>query len=325
VRRTTRNLVTIGALIGALTACSSGGTANTSGPTTAPATTTTTTLPSSYSVATREMTFVDDTRPTPTNRSYKGASTRSLRVRFYYPSSASTPAAVGAPFPLILFSHGFSGTPEGYAHLLRDLAKVGYVVAAPAYPVSNGAAPGGAAISDFGRQPKDASFVLDQILAEDKKTESWLHELVDADRIGAAGHSLGAMTTYGLVYNGCCRDARIKAAVVLSGVAAGLPGGKYFGKIDTPLLAIHGDHDQTLPYRLGLDAFNHANRPKFLVTIVGGKHSSEERGGNTRGQRALTQSMIDFFDYYLRGRQDALDALTRVGATAGLTRIVAKP
>ena len=255
-----------------------------------------------YEVATHETTYVDATRPTPANGSYPGAPTRTLRVRFYVPKSAA-----GAPYPLILFTHGVTGVPEAYVALLSDLARAGYVVAAPAYPLSKTDAPGGPTVADLGNQPGDASFVIDRVLA-DARGSGWLHGLVDPNRIGAAGHSLGGFTTYELVYNLGCADKRIKAAVVLSGGLGGCPGDHFTG-IDTPLLAIHGDHDRTVPYKYGKSAFDKANRPKYMMTILGGAHSSEELGGTSPKQRALTEAMIAFFDEYLRGQSGALREL----------------
>jgi dienelactone hydrolase len=311
----------------ALAGCSSSTTrANGPAPTppTSAATTTSTTAvrPRTYEVGTRESTYVDTSRPTAKNNSYPGAPTRTIRVRFYYPAQGGAPARAGAPFPVVLFSHGHNGLPEGYAPLLGDLARAGYVVVAPAYPLSNSASPGGATVGDLGNQPKDASFVLDRVLADAHTTKTWPPGFLDAGRIGVAGHSLGGLTTYGLVYNPCCVDRRIKAAVVLAG--AGLGASSESTTIHTPLLAIHGDQDRTIPIATGRDSFQHANRPKFFLTIVGGSHSDEARGGTTPGQRTVTRSMIAFFDYYLRG-VGSLQALRKAATKAGLTTFDAKP
>ncbi len=315
------------ALALALAGCASGTTstdqsASALPPAAAPTTTTTAPRPVSYEAGTREMTFVDTTRSTDKNNTYPGAATRTIRVRFYYPTEHGLPATTGAPYPVLLFSHGHNGVPEGYTALLSDVARAGYVVVAPAYPLSNENSPGGASVSDLSNQPKDASFVLDRVLSDTNAT-SWLHGLVDATRIAAGGHSLGAMTTYGLVYNQCCLDERIKAAVIIAGVAGGFPD-PYFANIDTPLLVIHGDHDATLPIRGDQDAFLRANPPKFFLTILGGTHSGEARGGTTPGQRAVTRSVIAFLDHYLR--DDGTLAPLRAAATKpGLTTFQAKP
>ena len=283
---------------------------------------------SSNAVATRVQTFVDRTRPTPANRGHKGSPTRTLRVRFYYPK----PGTAGAPFPLILFSPGVSVEPEVYKPLLVSIASAGFVVAAVAYPLTKQSAPGGASPFDVAEQPKDASFVLDRVLAANAAKTGWLHGLVDKDRIGAAGHSLGAMTTYGLVYNRCCLDPRIKAAAVLAGATVVLPGQTYtfpadrfFTGITTPLLAISGDHDEIVPYRTAVGSFNAARGPKFLVTVVDGTHTSDEEGGGNPGQRAVTQAVIDFFDGYLRDQGHARTSLRDISETYPQVTIQSEP
>jgi dienelactone hydrolase len=312
----------------ALAGCSSSATRTnapaTPSPTSVPSTTTTTVRPRTYGVGTREATYVDTSRPTNKNNAYPGASSRTIRVRFYYPALGGAPAIAGGPFPVVLFSHGHNGLPEGYAALLGDLARAGYVVVAPAYPLSNSAAPGGATVADLGNQPKDASFVLDRVLADASTTKTWPRNFLDAGRIGVAGHSLGGLTTYGLVYNACCVDRRIKAAVVLAGAGLGAGSPGEYSNIRTPLLAIHGDQDRTIPIPTGRDSFQHANRPKFFLTILGGSHSGEARGGTTPGQRVLTRSMIAFFDYYLRG-VGTLGTLRKAATKPGLTTFDAKP
>jgi len=309
------------ALIGA--ACSSASHASAPPLTTAAAATTTTVALASYDVGTREETYIDATRPTARNGAYPGAPTRTLRTRFYFPTQHGVPARTGAPFPIVLFSHGWTGTPEAYQLLLKQIASSGFVVVAPAYPLSNGAAPGGATIGDLLNQPKDASLVLDHVLAE-AKGNTWLTGFVDPSRIAAGGHSLGAFTTYGLVYNGCCRDARIKAAFVMSGIAAAFPKAKFFTGIDTPLLATHGDHDELVAYSGGRTSFDRANKPKYFMTILGGKHTSEELGGNSPKQQLLAHAIIDFLKIYLDHDAAARADLKTVGDTSGSTTLIAQ-
>jgi dienelactone hydrolase len=312
----------------AISACSSSsGTRGAAPGTTSPplAATTTTTVPrlTHYGYAEREDTIVDKSRPTKANNGYPGAPDRTIRVKYYFPTEkGDAPATTGAPFPLIIWSHGWTAGPEVYQAIERALASAGFVVAAPAYPLSNSAAPGGPIVTDLGNQPADASFVLDHALALAKN--GWLKGKVDPSKIGAGGHSLGGFTTYELVYNSACRDKRIKAAVAMSAIAAGC-GGTNFKNIDTPLLAIHGDHDELVPYDGGQKSFNEANSPKFFMTIVGGKHVTEELGGTTPGQRALTTAIIGFFNRYLRGEASGLEQLKKAADQPGLTTLDAQP
>jgi dienelactone hydrolase len=296
-------------------------------------TTPTTAVPEAFGVGTREETYVDSSRPTAPNGDYAGAPDRTLRVRFFYPTDAppgpdtadaAEPAATGRPFPIILFSHGWIAVPEVYARLAHDIAARGYLLVLPAYPLSRGGAPGGPTPEDVVNQPADASFVLDQVLAAATDDASWLSGVVDGERIGAAGHSLGGMTTYGLVYNSCCLDERIDAAAPISAMARPFRG-TFFEGIDTPLLHIHGDQDEVLRYDRGLEAWELANDPKYFVTILRGKHASDELGGDSPAQQVVTNSLIDFFDAYLRDRTGALDDLARVGNTPDVASMQQSP
>ena len=199
--------------------------------TTGEVTTTTTTADRSvvaaigtYGVGLRDKTYVDDTRPTAANGSYKGAATRTLHTLTWYPSSAAVaggdvvdgakPDTSAGTFPLIILSHGVTALAGVYGGTGVALASAGYVVVAPDYPLSNGAAPGGPVVSDVRNQPADATFILKNVLA-DNATD--FASIIATGHIGAIGHSLGGFTTMGLTFSKCCADPEIDTAVVLAG------------------------------------------------------------------------------------------------------------
>ena len=153
-----------------------------------------------------------------------------------------------APYPLIVFAHGLGGSPEVYQALLSAWAAAGYVVAAPLFPLSSSETPGGPDGGDIGNQPADMSFVIGQVLKASSSPGGPLSGLVDPDEIGAAGHSNGAITTLGLVANTCCRDTRVKAAVVMAGTTEGLGQGRYDLAEAPPLLVVSDLHDGLVPY-----------------------------------------------------------------------------
>jgi dienelactone hydrolase len=224
-----------------------------------------------YAVGRLERTFVDDSRPTKAKQGFEGAPNRTLHTTIYYPARGKTsdvvtphaaPDRKHGPDPMILYSHGHDSFGAEFEPLLRQWTSAGYVIAAPDYPLSNKNAPGGADGSDLGEQPADARFVIDRMLASSTKRSGQLSHLVDANDIGASGHSLGALTTYRLVYETCCADKRVKAAAPMSGVAGGPP--EFFTGISTPLLAEHGDADGTIARQAGAPTFANASPPKVL-------------------------------------------------------------
>jgi predicted dienelactone hydrolase len=330
--RNSRRLAAAVAIVAATAAaCSSGETASTTPATIATNETgaptshrslpaTTTTVPNSYEVGEREVSFTDTSRSTAANGSYPGSPKRQLRTLLLYPKLDGEPAHQGAPFPLVLFSHGFDGAPDAYKELLREIAGAGYVVAAPQYPLTHTGAPGGPTVGDVANQPADARFVIDQVL-DAKPGADFLRGRVDRARIGVGGHSLGGITTYGLAYNSCCTHENIKAAFAIAGAASAFPRETFFVDNHTPLLAIHGDDDATLMYDAGHDSWERANAPKYFLTVINGAHGSEARGGTTPKQRIVTEAILHFLDAYVRGNTDALTDLTAVGDTTGLTKL----
>lgn len=281
-----------------------------------------------YAVGRVDETFVDKSRPTKATRDFEGAPTRTLHTTIYYPargqagltvSEDAAPHRNRGPYPLIVYSHGNDSTGTEYEPLLRQWASAGYVIAAPDYPLSNENAPGGGDVSDLGEQPADARFVIDRVLALAAKRSGTLSRLVDSKHIGASGHSLGAITTYDLVYKSCCADKRVKAAAPMSGGAGDAP--EFFADITTPLLAEHGDADGTIPYQVGASSYAKASPPKFFLTLVGGGHTPPYRGGSEPDARVVTQVTLHFFDRYLKGDSGALERLRRDTNASGVATL----
>jgi dienelactone hydrolase len=285
-----------------------------------------------FAVGQISQTFVDPSRPTSPNGTFPGSSNRTLLTAIYYPTTGAptdkpTPDApfntAHGPYPLILFSHGVTARGVFYAGVITRWASAGYIVVAPDYPLSNTDAPGGV---DFGRgvadvtnQPADASFVISQVLKLDK-TKKLVGGTVDPEHLGAAGHSLGAITTYGLVYSACCRDKRIDAAVEMSGIPAVVePTANYFHGVKTPLFGLHGNADPIVPYQSDVDGFANASPPKFFLTFLGGGHITPFLGGTDAEAVALQKTTVDFWNRYLKGDPAALTQLSTDAVVPGLT------
>jgi dienelactone hydrolase len=230
---------------------------------------------------------------------------------------------------LLVFAHGFTANPKTYAALLTDWAEAGYVVAAPLFPLSGSASPCGPIAGDTANQPGDMHFVLTQVLNLSAGGKGILRGLIDRQKIGAAGHSEGAITTLGYVANTCCRDPRVRAAVILAGTAQNYPDGHYDFAQAPPLLLVHGADDALIPYSSGVAVFNQARGPKGLLTLTHGDH------GSAADPSKVGQATIDFFDAYLRGdaaarRRLPHDAISgtstmRFDATVGSTATIPTP
>jgi dienelactone hydrolase len=256
-------------------------------------------------------TFVDESRPTDAPEVELNAPTRTLVTTIYRPLGKG-------PFPLIVFAHGSSGHPEKFTKLFSRWAAAGYVVAAPAFPVTNSHAS-----TEFGRaddvsnQPGDMSFVLDKVLALAKDRGSPLFRAIDKKKVGASGLSLGGLTTYELVYGDCCRDARFKAVEVLDGF---LPSGTVLDG-HVPLLIAHSDMDPAVPYEQAQNTFADAEPPVWLVTLHGASHASQWEDDVTPYDEIAEQITLDFWDATLRGKSKAFKRLERDATVADLSSI----
>ena len=212
-------------------------------------------------------TFVDRSRPTAPDRDNQPGDPPECRV---LRTAVRWSTGISGPRPLILAVHGRDGDPSTLRPLFDAWVRAGYVVAAPFFLVTQKGEddkPTGAAMR---RQVADARFVLDQVLQLNTDPTSAIHGLVDPQRVGAAGMSLGGMTVYGLVSNTCCRDPRIGAAVLLAAVYRPFPGGKYV-RPQPPTMLIQGDEDDG--YHNSLTAYPNLAPPKWFITLKGSEHS----------------------------------------------------
>ncbi|HEY7137854.1 MAG TPA: phospholipase [Acidimicrobiia bacterium] len=281
-----------------------------------------------YAVGSRTFTFVDTSRPTPANGSFAGAPSRTLQTLVLYPAGgppggAVTPGAKPARtehgFPLIVFSHGFGASGPMYAPLLQLFARAGYVVAAPTFPLSNFAAPGGPTITDYVHQPGDVSFVITSMLDVDRHDRGGLRHDIDEHHIGVAGHSLGAITTLLVATNTCCEDPRIDAAVSFSGLELGVPGGVFFGKPTPPLMVVHGTADGTVPYQGSVNVYAQSPAPKAFLTLIGAPHTPF----SAPWIDPTVKAVVDFLDGFLGHDHEALEHLRSDGTVPGVSSVQA--
>ena len=261
-------------------------------------------------------TFVDHSRRTPAvAAAHVGAApTRTLVTTIWVPDGPG-------PFPLVVFAHGYGANPRVYAPVVRPWAEAGFVVAAPAFPVSSHGGPGYAGIVDAANQPGDVSFVITKVLALSHRAGP-LHGKVDPARIGVGGHSLGAITTLGVVERSCCRDRRVDAAISISGTPL-LRGTDFAGKAP-PLLLVHGDHDPTVNYAGSSSSYVRASPPKYFLTVLGGLHGDFLGGYRTPAVPVVARTMLDFWNAYLKNDAAALARLPTDSAP-GIATMQATP
>jgi fermentation-respiration switch protein FrsA (DUF1100 family) len=254
---------------------------------------------------------------------YNRGGDRPLPVTVWYPASGApggTPRA-GSPvadgrFPVVLFSHGLTGRPTDYRALLVPWAAAGFVVVAPTYPhTSRGAE--GIRVLDVVNQPADASYVLTEVLALDQRTGDPFRGHLATDRIAAAGHSAGGVTTIGLFTAG--RDERLDAGIVLAGTALGV--GTSFSGPAAPQLFVHGQRDEVVAYRAGKAAYDRVPWPKAMLTFPQGDHGRDLLRGDGVASSVVIGTTVEFLRWTLYGDPQARRRLPEQAARGGVATL----
>lgn len=273
-----------------------------------------------FAVGVRAATLVDPARPTPevTRLGIPAASNRTIPVTAWYPARDGSPTAdplpdasprTGRRYPLIVWAHGNGARGANAPTVVRDWARRGFVVVAPDFPVSSRARSNTDAIDDWANQPGDLRFVIDAILEGDALWD--VGRLVDPERIGIAGHSLGAITVLAAAY-GPDPDERIDAVVSLAGMP--LLAGTDVGSRETPLLLVHGDRDPTIPSVLSRQMLERAVGPRLLVRFPEGRHSDYLQAPDPETATALATATLAFWDTFLNADPRAAARIPAVAA-----------
>ena len=209
--------------------------------------------------------------------------------------------AMGHELPLIVFSHGFGWSLDGYAPLVDFWAARGFVVIQPTHLDSRtlNVAPDDPRFPEIWRfRVEDLKRILDRLDLVEAAVPG-LGGRLDRSRVAVAGHSWGGQTASTLlgarvldsdgVPGEDMSDDRIKAGVLLSTTGKGgadltpfaaenLPFmNPSFADMTTPTLVIAGDRDQSALSVRGPDWFTDpyflSPGPKSLLTLFGAEHS----------------------------------------------------
>jgi dienelactone hydrolase len=229
---------------------------------------------------------------------------RPLPTLVFYPVARATTGAFSddlapapGPFPLVLFSHGLSGSPERYASALEGWAAAGFVVVAPTYPFTN------QYTHHFNRadivnQPDDARYVLRAVSRLAATPGDPLDGRVDTNHIAAVGHSAGGYTTTGLFTAG--HDPRLRAGVIMAGWLA--PGA--FAGPPATMLFLQGTADPVVPEAVSRRAFDRVPWPKSYLLLQHNSHTTYMRPGQI-GYPFMESTVIDFLRWTLDNDQAA--------------------
>jgi len=224
--------------------------------------------PGPLEVRSYDVVFEDTSRATAANGEYAETASRVLDSTVWHPATGNT-----GPYPLLVYSHGFSSSREGGNYLARHMASLGYVVVAMDFPLTNMNTPGGPNVRDVVNQPGDVRFVIDQLLALSATPGEAVEGLVDASRIGVFGLSLGGMTTELVSFHPDMRDPRIGAALSIAGPTFMMAPAFFAHVPDLPFLMLAGDIDALVPYRANAAPIPGKMPGAELVTVAGASHT----------------------------------------------------
>lgn len=218
------------------------------------------------------------------------------------------PDASGAPYPLVVLSHGYPGSRFMMTYLAENLASKGYVVAAIGHTDSTFENVQGFASTLLNRS-LDQIFTIDE-LERLNAGDGFLAGMVDADNAGIIGYSMGgygalnvagAGYTEGMVNSAFVpggalgvrqagnfeADPRVKAVVAFApwgGPAAleaiGVPGASFWDPVGlagltVPTLFVVGSQDDVSGYEGGVKYLfdNAVNAERYLLVYENARHN----------------------------------------------------
>ncbi|MEU8660277.1 alpha/beta hydrolase family protein [Actinoplanes philippinensis] len=251
-------------------------------------------------------------------------------------SSTRTAAVLAAParrgrYPLVVLSPGFTLHRHTLTHLAEELASKGYIVATVdhAYESSGTDFPDGiracaactmtAGDAGYARvaagRARDLSFVLDRLTGN---RPAWRHaRLIDRDRIGMAGHSIGGNATAVTM----ATDPRVRAGIDMDGglfepiPADGLAGRPFLllgAPSAVPAASWLRDWPKLDGWKRWLDVTGSGHMDFTDIPVFGDQAGIPDPGFPLPAGRAvqITRDYVTaFFDLHLRGiPQPILDA-----------------
>jgi predicted dienelactone hydrolase len=240
------------------------------------------------------------------------------RVAMWKPEGAAPPDG----YPLILFSHGFTGCGTQSVFLTEALAQAGYLVLAPNHhdagcgtslghegvlfaklaitrPEEPFRRPGAWSEETYRDRGADLEAILDTIL----KDKSFQGVPIDPSRIGVAGHSLGGYTVLGIAGGWpSWKDRRVKAVLALSPYCAPFIKKGNLGHLDVPVMFQGGTLDigVTPSVRRRGGAYDLTSAPKYYLELAGAGHFAWTNL-NKSYHSLINDYAVAFFDRYLKG------------------------
>jgi len=312
-------------------------------------------------VGTRVMRLVDSVRNDPF---LENGTKRELMVRFWYPASTNrtcqqaeyTPSRVWGYFsqlmklplpavttnsclnsaiadgvhPVVVFSHGYTGTFTDYTYIFEDLASRGYVVVSVdhTYEATAVEFPDGRFVrSGFGShlgktlledEPSlslalsvrldDLKFIAKELMRLNRSTKSPFMGRLDINNVAIAGHSMGGLAAA----LGVEKEPRFKAGVIID-VHDGYVPEDVVAATATPVLLMASGREQWSENECRL--WNRLQGPRLAVNFKGAEHLTSSDAvwlarnaiktgtmGPDKSVEAVREYIAAFLDMHLRNQ-----------------------
>lgn len=238
-----------------------------------------------------------------------GSPTRPI-VPFTFLGRASRnakPAYTDGSYPLVIVSHGYTGSRYLMTYLTENLASKGYVVVAIDHTEATFKDAGGFQSTLLNRSLDDL-FVLNEIAKLGQQEDSFLKDLVDSDNTALIGYSMGgygavnvagagyspqASQFFGAMSSGSTAlqkrsmgnseyeasiDPRIKVIVAFApwGMQRGVWNAEGLAGIKIPSLFVAGSKDDISGYEDGTKAIYEGavNSERYLLTYIDARHNT---------------------------------------------------
>ncbi|NLF64868.1 MAG: alpha/beta hydrolase [Chloroflexi bacterium] len=299
-----------------------------------------------YAVASAQYTYTDESRAELYDST---GEMRKVNVAFWYPENAE------GPFPLVVFSHGALGIRTSNLSLYHELASHGYVVASPDHPYLSFWSTDTDGQTTFlsmdyfrelqqedAQRDKEQSYayyqkwmsvrmgdlhvVLDTILGEASGGAPGVYSLVDPERIGVMGHSLGGSAALGMGRERGDVSAVIALESPFMFDIQGVDHGEFVltrEPYPVPVLNVYSDSawghlsewpqyagnvallsgDHPAAFNLHIDGLGHlgltdlALSSPLLVRLADGARPARD---SVEGLRLINETCLRFFDAYLK-------------------------
>ena len=217
----------------------------------------------------------------------------------------ASPDRQETPYPLVIVSHGYTGSRLLFTYLTENLASKGYVVVSIDHTEST-FRDANEFSSTLLNRSLDVLFVLDEVARLNKDRDAFLTGLVNADLTALIGYSMGgygvinvAGAGYSLEANKFFRantggsnaleqrlagpelealvDPRIKAVVAMApwGMERGVWNSEGLAGLKVPTLFVAGSKDDISGYEKGIKAIYEGavNADRYLLTYLEARHN----------------------------------------------------